>query len=179
MYVPVSTINSNNGTTGWRWGTLRRNTHSVRYVGGLRTTSSSPTSYAIRDTGFSLRSFVPTIWELIPYSFLVDYFSNLGDLVTSTAVFRNDFVYVVSTDWRELHDVACNIRRSLHNNNTGIIDHGESISLGHWEHRVVSMQRFNVGSLTPSFRFECPLLGSKKWLNIAALLRTARSLQPL
>lgn len=29
--------------------------------------------------GFDLRSFVPTVWELIPYSFLVDYFTNIGD----------------------------------------------------------------------------------------------------
>jgi len=32
-------------------------------------------------TGFDLRSFVPTIWNLIPYSFVADYFINIGDML--------------------------------------------------------------------------------------------------
>lgn len=32
-------------------------------------------------SGFSLREWVPTLWNCIPYSFLADYFSNIGDVV--------------------------------------------------------------------------------------------------
>jgi len=33
--------------------------------------------------GFRPSEFVPTIWELIPYSFLVDYFTNIGKILES------------------------------------------------------------------------------------------------
>jgi hypothetical protein len=33
--------------------------------------------------GFNPAEFVPTVWELIPYSFLVDYFTNIGNIVSS------------------------------------------------------------------------------------------------
>lgn len=33
--------------------------------------------------GFHPAEFVPSIWELIPYSFLVDYFTNIGEIVQS------------------------------------------------------------------------------------------------
>ena len=36
--------------------------------------------------GLKLRDIVPTIWNLIPYSFLVDYFVNIGQIASSVAV---------------------------------------------------------------------------------------------
>jgi hypothetical protein len=36
--------------------------------------------------GLTLSDFLPTIWELIPYSFLVDYFTNLGDVIDSACM---------------------------------------------------------------------------------------------
>ncbi len=33
--------------------------------------------------GFRPAEFVPTLWELIPYSFLADYFTNIGEIVSS------------------------------------------------------------------------------------------------
>lgn len=42
-------------------------------------TGKPPADRIVSMSGFDLRSFVPTLWELTPYSFLVDYFTNIGD----------------------------------------------------------------------------------------------------
>jgi len=39
---------------------------------------------ALRACGFQLSEFVPTIWELLPFSWLADYFANVGTIITST-----------------------------------------------------------------------------------------------
>lgn len=45
-----------------------------------------PLERIISMSGFDLRSFVPTMWELVPYSFIVDYFSNIGDCLLSWTI---------------------------------------------------------------------------------------------
>jgi len=40
----------------------------------------------IDQSGFNLREIIPTIWELLPWSFLIDYVSNIGDVIAANAV---------------------------------------------------------------------------------------------
>lgn len=48
---------------------------------------------ALDSFGISLKEFVPSIWELIPWSFVVDYFTNIGDILNFE-----------STDWSKVVD---------------------------------------------------------------------------
>jgi hypothetical protein len=34
--------------------------------------------------GFQFKEFIPTAWEILPWSFLVDYFTNIGDIITAS-----------------------------------------------------------------------------------------------
>lgn len=82
-----------NAKSGYQPGNLQLNyssktTSSCRIVGGVKLKteldSSKLDAYAER-FGFTLQNFVPTIYNLIPFSFVVDYFSNVGDFVSAAS----------------------------------------------------------------------------------------------
>lgn len=54
---------------------------SARMYGRVRVQSRLPYWPDSAALGFDPRSFVPTIWELIPYSWAIDYFTNIGDVL--------------------------------------------------------------------------------------------------
>lgn len=57
-------------------------TYKVKYVCGLDLAISSANSYSISDQfGFVKENFVPTLWELIPYSWIADYFTTAGEFL--------------------------------------------------------------------------------------------------
>jgi hypothetical protein len=54
----------------------------VRYKGAV--SIAHERGARIRENlGLTLDNFIPTVYELIPYSFVVDYFSNLGDIINA------------------------------------------------------------------------------------------------
>jgi hypothetical protein len=62
--------------------------YRVRYTCGL---SSSPiaaygtNARLIQVLGFEPRHWLPAVWEAVPWSFLIDYFTNVGDILQATA----------------------------------------------------------------------------------------------
>lgn len=52
--------------------------------GAVRPKASGPVWRAMDLFGFNASEFVPTIWELLPMSFVVDYFVNVGDILSAT-----------------------------------------------------------------------------------------------
>lgn len=62
---------------------------SCRYVVGYRVTVSGISeglSRVIDQSGFNLRELAPTAWNLLPWSFLIDYASNIGDVIAANCV---------------------------------------------------------------------------------------------
>lgn len=78
--------------------TVNDNEFKVRFKGEyrLRSVSDGP-SYA-RSLGLTWREFVPTIYNLIPYSFLLDYVVNLHTFVETVAVPYANVAWCVRTD---------------------------------------------------------------------------------
>jgi hypothetical protein len=59
----------------------------TRYVGfvGYELSNSGARSWN-QNWGITLSDFAPTAWELFPYSFLVDYFSNIGNVIDAASL---------------------------------------------------------------------------------------------
>jgi len=72
---------------------------SYSLVGAATSSISPPNSFArARELmGFTWNDFVPTIWEVIPFSFVVDYFSNVGDLINGAAFATDRVAWSCST----------------------------------------------------------------------------------
>lgn len=52
-----------------------------RIVGQVKIEVTNPITMAREVLGFAPGDFVPTVYNLIPYSFLLDYFTNMGDVI--------------------------------------------------------------------------------------------------
>jgi hypothetical protein len=142
--------------------------------------SSSPASLA----GMSWRDFVPTVWELIPYSFLIDYFTNIGNIITALSYAKTGAIYSGMTtkatrtvEVKEIDYSVINIDMSLdpldpHN---GV---HETFSTGKNAWVTEQTVRVKNPDLTPSFEVSLKGLSPHRILNIIALLPNFRNLTP-
>lgn len=129
-------------------------------------------------SGNFFEDFVPTVWELIPYSFLVDYFTNIGDIINAASFIRSKIRWMARTE-RSFYSVR--VVDTLSNAGTYSNFYTTvSIFSGdvHQDNtKTVISRRPYTGSLVPSFEFQLPNLGTK-WINMAALLIGQRNLVP-
>lgn len=132
--------------------------------------------------GFTPSEFVPTAWELLPWSFLIDYFANVGDILNA-----------VVTDTKTVNFVNKTVRRLTEYKGTLAFDSDASkaafsvncsaavgviYSQPSWDFSRKDITR-SAGSSVPlpglQFKFD---LGDGQKANIAALLAQAISLHP-
>lgn len=99
--VHTTTASASAGTAVTKY--RRRFTASVKIYGAVAVQSQVGAAHLASLTGFTFRDIVPTLWELIPYSFVADYFSNIGAIVeagcfnTSTVAWANIGRYLSSS----------------------------------------------------------------------------------
>lgn len=133
--------------------------------------------------GVSLQDVLPTIWELIPNSFLIDYFANIGDLIEFYSTNWSSLRWVSSSESRRFR---CQIHHCVDVPGTHkaykpqtwpdypeLIDVYGSPSLHEIQTRT--FRRTASAHLSaPSLQFKLPGT-STKFLNLAALARLGRS----
>lgn len=81
------------------------NEFKVRFKGDYRIRSADAGPNYARSLGLTWREFIPTIYNLIPYSFLLDYVSNLHTFIETVAVPFTNVAWCVRTDRSTQHHV--------------------------------------------------------------------------
>lgn len=150
-------------------------TYTHVLAGAVSSRASSPKVINMSAMGLAPRSFAPTLWEVIPWSFLIDYFSNVGDVISGWA---NQYTTLawgretsIDTFLTELYDQHVSFSLPL------IIDRRWVPSSFWTQSKVFSRNPISTPPV-PGLMFEIPGMGTK-WVNMAALVRQMRSFRGL
>jgi hypothetical protein len=160
----------------YNFNVKRQIEEQVSYKGAIRA-ENSPPSFP-EQLGLSWSNVLPTAWELIPYSFLVDYFTNVGDIIDGISTGTISLAWGCRTQrltsTTEIGGVRLNDEfLQSFTTYTGWTASGAASGGGLCSTRF-RLYRQPIDSVSVGigdFRFELPGTRSKKWLNIAALAR--------
>lgn len=148
---------------------------SVRYIASVDV--GSYVTYNPRRIGFAATNWLPTLWELVPYSFVVDYFTNIGDIISACTLAKSSVRWMVKTVRKQSGSRLENWRPEiLTGNNFAAYSQGTALP-GKSSHTIKYVKRDPYyGTLVPDLSFSLP--GSNtQWLNIAALFDARRQLK--
>jgi hypothetical protein len=130
--------------------------------------------------GFTPKDFIPAAWELLPWSFLADYFTNIGDILSSVTVSTTGLAYVNRTEIKHTYYRGAISHDPFHPNNmsanftlTSCIGGQGSFNLT--RRAVVRSPGSGISYPTLQFNVE---LNPGQLANVAALLATSRALHP-
>ncbi len=153
--------------------------HTVRYKGAIRAHVKAPGWQNNDLFGFEPQNFIPAAWELLPWSFLADYFTNIGDILNSSITSTKDLAWVNKSSIVEIHKQG---RFNQINGNPpgtpGWQVKAKSSSQGYHDLRKKIVSRTADSGIDPpdlQFNFN---LAPGQLANIDALLSQANALHP-
>lgn len=136
----------------------------VTYRGAWKNSAASGEMPLPMRFGLTLSDIVPTAWEVIPWSFLVDYFTNIGVVLDAWSVGNVNFAWLNRTT---------RSRRTVKYSDaiaTPLAGEYRYASGGHAKVVTRTVKREKVSSFNDvHFQVKIPGMGSLQWLNIAAL----------
>lgn len=143
---------------------------SVRFIGTVVARPAMNGFPFQEEFGMAGHDIVPTAWELIPWSFAVDYFSNIGDIL-SAASFAASSVGWTEIGIRNKRTLKLSaFRMSQQPDVVGPNRYFDvTVSGGAQEASTTRVFRSATSFPIPPLNFEIPGWESPKWLNLAAL----------
>lgn len=182
--VAKSESSAQSGQTSWDpiaqfpvYGSYRTlKTESALLKVALRVGPVSENLQAASYAGLLPENFLPSAWELMPYSFFIDYFTNIGAIIDAASFCSSRFVWGAqmqkTTLVTRVVNVNCpNTSPSTKTSQFLRVGSGSKLSTQY-------LDRVTLGSIIPTLEFRLPGFGTKTSLNIASLVYAMRSLQP-
>jgi hypothetical protein len=172
------------GTTIGAWFNLVHNGYDIhkygcRITGAVKIENSNVRGFDADLWGFNPSNFVPTLWELLPWSWLIDYFSNVGDVIAALSFPHS------SLAWHSQTTVANATRKVvpyslLWASGVAVQDR---LSISGFPDalyaRTFSLNRRPDQTIMPSFRLDLSKITSPTRLaNVASALSLQRSMRP-
>jgi len=138
-----------------------------RYFGVVRASIPNTANMAQSLYGYDWSNVVPSLWELIPYSFLADYFTNIGDILSAWSLCQATVGWVSRTSrYGGLNKVT-----DSHDVTLKGPDDFSSYAPFTIQVETRTVDRRALSSVpTPDLVFSLP--GPKQWVNMAALAAT-------
>lgn len=136
----------------------------------------------MQQAGLTLANFVPTIWELLPWSFLVDYFTNVGDILETYFTSTEDVRWINKTIRKEKfeHRIAQPHLPRCVQLSTGPFKRFDNLEFNQPAetlHKRVAFSRSVESPLLPTLQFEVPS-SPAKWIAMGALFHQANQIHP-
>ncbi|DAD50001.1 maturation protein [ssRNA phage Gephyllon.1_12] len=164
VQAPTSVLKSYQNMS-WRFFQSVSDEATYRVDGAVRIGPAGTLAGNLDTFGVSWDQVLPTAWELLPFSFVTDYFSNVGDVISSASIVNGRVIYAAVTSKFERK-----VQYAGWTANTGGQDNARAkLSAGPVVVKIIHHNRTPLSSVVPSIQFECPGIGSMKWLNLGAL----------
>jgi hypothetical protein len=151
----------------------------VKYSGMVNCSTYGSPVDALEPFGFTIDSWAPTLWELLPWSFLIDYFTNIGDVISAGTVSRSRLAWSRRTQVTyQLIEMLARGRPEYVKQNLGtyFISTEQPDVRGKYVRRMTNRQPTTSLGI-PTLSFEIPGLPTQ-WANMTALFASATAIHP-
>lgn len=170
------TLETFDGSTTVWMSTNNRIEKSVRLLGAFRQAPVG-TSNLLDEFGLNLADIAPSIWEGIPWSFFVDYFTNVGDCLDAWRYIGVDQAWLIRT-------VRNRVTRTSSAETNYVTPPTERQNIVRGSGTVIGTTTFvqrtptSFFSETPTFHFKLPGNDPRRLLNITALIGVINDSRP-